>query len=389
MKSFIPYSKQSIDKADTKAINKVLNSNYLTKGKVTKQFENNINSFCNSKFSVATINASCSLLLACKALNVTSKDIVWTSNITYIASINCALHLNAKIDLLEISNDNYNICIKLLEKKLKTAKKKNCLPKVIIPVHLSGLSCDMKKIKKLSKIYKFKIIEDASHAFGGNYNNSPIGSCKYSDMCVFSFHPVKNITTAEGGAITTNNSKIYKKLISLRENGQTFDRINNLKFPTRYNVKDLGYNFRINEINSALGISQIKKTKKFINIKKIIARRYFNELKIKEIILPNRSILQNSALHLFIIQIRFKLLKIKKFDLIKALNKKNIFVNTHYIPLSSFTLIKKYIQSKSKFSISQNYYDNAISIPFYPDLNYKDQTKVIKEIKKIVSSSKK
>jgi len=384
----INYSTQSIDKNDIQAVIKTLRSKYLTKGNVTLDFEKKIKNFCKSKYVCATINASSSLLMACISIGINKNDYVWTSNITYIASINCALHLGAKIKLVDINGTN-NICVDKLKKELFIAKKIRKLPKALVVVHLAGLPCNLQEIKKLSKIYKFKIIEDASHAFGANYNNTKIGSCKFSDLTVFSFHPVKNITTAEGGAITTNDRNLYKKLILIRENGVDFSRIDNKKFPTKYDISTLGYNFRINEINSSLGISQIRKVNKFINLKKKIAKKYFKELDIPQISLPDKNLLKTSSLHLFIIKIDFKKLKINKFQLINILKKNNINVNSHYIPLNKFSLIKKNIKQNNKFINSENYYKEAISIPMYPDLTYKKQNYFIKTLIKIINKYKK
>lgn len=384
----INYSTQSIDKNDIQAVIKTLRSKYLTKGNVTLDFEKKIKNFCKSKYVCATINASSSLLMACISIGINKNDYVWTSNITYIASINCALHLGAKIKLVDINETN-NICVDKLKKELFIAKKIRKLPKALVVVHLAGLPCNLQEIKKLSKIYKFKIIEDASHAFGANYNNTKIGSCKFSDLTVFSFHPVKNITTAEGGAITTNDRNLYKKLILVRENGVDFSRIDNKKFPTKYDISTLGYNFRINEINSSLGISQIRKVNKFINLKKKIAKKYFKELDIPQISLPDKNLLKTSSLHLFIIKIDFKKLKINKFQLINILKKNNINVNSHYIPLNKFSLIKKNIKQNNKFINSENYYKEAISIPMYPDLTYKKQNYFIKTLIKIINKYKK
>jgi len=343
--------------------------------------------FCKSNYACATINASASLIMACKSIGISKNDYVWTSNITYIASINCALHLGAKIKLIDIDQTN-NICIKELKKNLIEAKKKKILPKALIVVHLSGLPCNLKEINKLAKYYKFKIIEDASHAFGSTYNGSKIGSCEYSDLAIFSFHPVKNITTAEGGAITTNDYNLYKKLLLIRENGYDTSKIDIKRYPTKYDISMLGYNFRINEINSALGISQIKKINKFINLKRKIAKQYFEELNIPQISLPDRRILRDSALHLFIIKIKFKQLKIDKFQLINILKKKNININSHYIPLNRFSFIKKNIKSVRLIN-SERYYKEAISIPMYPDLTYKKQKYFIKTLIRIIKKYKK
>ena len=384
MKNILPYSTQSIDKSDSNEVNKILFSKNLTKGKKTIQFETKIKSYVKCKYSLAVINASSALILACRALDVKKGDIVWTSNITYIASINAAIHCGAKIDLIDINLNDYNICIDDLHKKLIRAKKDKKLPKVIVIVHLAGYSSNLKKIKKVSQIYKFKIIEDASHAFGSMYQNRHIGDCHFSDICIFSFHPVKVITTAEGGAITTNNEKIYKKVIQLRENGIERVDIQKKVDPNFYDVVDLGYNFRINEINSSLGISQIKKTKDFIRKKITISKYYYSKLNDERIFLPKYCNNRKSSWHLFII--RFDLSKINKTksQIINYLKKKKIFVNTHYIPLNYLTYIKKFI-GKRVFKNSEEYYNQAISIPIYPHLTRKEQDYIIENIFKSIN----
>ena len=238
IKRYIPYSTQYINQSDIKNVNKILKSRFLTKGKTTLEFEKKIKSFCKPKYVVSTINASTALLAACGALGLKKNDIVWTTNITYISSINCALHYGAKIDLCEIDLDSYNISIDLLESQLKIAKKQNKLPKIIVIVHLSGNPAELEKIKKLSKKYRFKIIEDASHAFGSKYKGNLIGNCKFSDLTVFSFHPVKVVTSGEGGAITTNDKKLYEKILKIRENGikRTKSKID----PNFYDIDELG-----------------------------------------------------------------------------------------------------------------------------------------------------
>ena len=262
-------------------------------------------------------------------------------------------------------------------------QKKKKLPKAIIVVHLAGYACDLKKLKRLSKIYNFKIIEDASHAFGAKYKNHYIGDCFYSDICIFSFHPVKVITTAEGGAITTNDKKIYKKILQLRENGIERLDIKKLIDPNFYDVVDLGYNFRINEINSSLGISQIKKTKDFIKKKKSISEYYFQKLKDPRIFLPKYKKDRLNSWHLFIIRFDFNKIDKTKFEIINFLKRKGIMVNTHYIPLNYFSYIKNLIRKKT-FKNADTYYHQAISIPIYPHLTKKEQDYIIENILKSI-----
>ena len=371
----IPYSTQNITREDMLSVVKVLKSKYLTKGSRTLNFEKKIKKIVGSKYAAGVINASSALILACKAIGLKKNDRVWTSSITYIASINAGIHCGAKIDLVDINLNDYNICVKSLEKKLEHSKKKNCLPKILVVVHLAGYPADLEYLKFLSKKYNFKIIEDASHAFGAKYKGSRIGDCKYSDITVFSFHPVKVITSAEGGAITTNNKIIYDKILQLRENGIL--RKKKQRDPNYYDIVDLGYNFRINEINSTLGVSQIKKTKNFINKKKKIANFYYKNLDLRNIILPKYKRDRSSALHLFIIR-----LKKKKNIVIKMLKKKGIIVNTHYIPLQYFTFIKKF-KKFSNLKNSEEYYKTSISIPIYPHLTFKERSYVVKIINEI------
>ena len=254
----IPYSTQSIDEIDVSSVIKALKSKRLTQGRININFENKIAKYTKSKFCLTTNSASSALLLACKSLNLKKNDVAWTVPNTYVATANAILQAELKIDFVDIDINTYNISIEKLEKKLELAKKINKLPKLLIPVHFGGLPCDMKKISSLAKKYNFKIIEDASHALGSKILKKPIGNCEYSDLCVFSFHPVKIITTGEGGAITTNNKTYYKKINALRSGGVIREKksLINKKMPKWYYEQHyLGYNFRLNEIQAALGIS--------------------------------------------------------------------------------------------------------------------------------------
>lgn len=378
----IPYSTQFIDQEDIKAVINTLNSKNLTKGQQIKKFELLIKKKIKCKHAIGVINASSALILACRAVGIKKNDIVWTSPITYIATANAALHCGAKIDLVDINLDDYNISTELLEKKLIIAKKKNNLPKLLIVVHLAGYPSDMKKISELSEKYKFKIIEDASHAFGARYKNQLIGNCKFSDITIFSFHPVKIVTTAEGGILTTNIKKYSDKIIQLRENGYSKIKHND---PNYYDIVDLGYNFRLNEINSSLGISQIKKLNWIQKEKKKIVNFYFKNLNHEDLILPKYETHSISSWHLFILRFTNKILKkVSKIEIINKLRKKGIYVNTHYIPLQYF----KYIKLQKKFNNLKNsieYYNSAISIPLFPHLDNKTQKYIVNTIKKIIS----
>ena len=384
MNKLIPYSKQKIDNEDINSVLKVLKSNYLTKGPITEKFETSVSKFIKVNYSVAVINASSALILACKAIGIKKKDLVWTTVNTYISTINSALHCEADIDLVDISLDDYNLDIKSLEQKLKIAKMKKKLPKVLIVVHLAGYPNDMKKIYSLSKKYKFLIIEDASHAFGSKFENSYIGNCKYSELTIFSFHPVKVITSAEGGISTTNKNKYYKKILKLRENG-IIKKVSKKKIdPNFYDIENLGYNFRLNEINASLGISQLKKTKSFIKEKNKIAKYYYQKLNNNKILLPKYLNHRVTSWHLFIIRFNLKMMKKNKGDIVRFFKKNNIFVNTHYIPLNYFSYLKK-ILPKNNYKKAKEYYESSISIPIYPGLKKKHQDHVINTINRILN----
>lgn len=380
----IDYSKHYIDANDNKFVKKALNSNALTKGNNLKKFEKVIKNFVNSKFSIVLSNASSALLVSLKALDVKEDDIIWCSDNTYISTINCAIHLRAKIDLIDINIKDYNICVENLKKKLLIAKKNKKLPKILIVTHIAGYPCDLKIIYKLSQKYNFKIVEDASHALGSKYFGKRIGNCKYSELSIFSFHPSKTITTAEGGAITTNNKKIYNNLKLFRENGHDFskNKFQNIDL-NYYDVKKLGFNLRLNEISCALGISQMKKINNFINHKKKLAKNYFFKLDKNKFIFPEYSDRKHStSWHLFILRINLTKVKKTKNEIIRYLKKNNIYVKTHYPPLSSFTLIKKNIRKKNINPNALKYYKTALSIPMYYNLSFKDQNYIIKTLNK-------
>lgn len=382
MKKF-NYSNHFIDKNDKRDVLKALSSDVLTKGKYLKNFEEKLKKFTLAKYCTVVSNASCALITLLKSIPLKKNDKVWCSNNTYVSSINCALHLNLKIDLVDINLGDFNICVKSLQKKLLKTKKKD-LPKLIIVTHLGGYSCDLKEIFILSKKYKFKIIEDASHALGAKYSKNRIGNCKYSIATIFSFHPSKVITSAEGGAIITNNREIFEKTKFIRENGHDFSKNKFKKIDSNYyDVKELGFNFRLNEMNCALGLSQLKKINKFIRYKSLLAKNYFNFLDKKKFIFPNYKENRVNSWHLFIVRINLKYLKKKKNIILKNLKKAGIYVKTHYPPLSSFTLIKKKIKTKEKYFNTYRYYKSAISIPIYYNLKFKDQKKIIKILNKL------
>jgi len=371
----INYSKQLITKQDVKSVVNILRSNFLTQGPTVGTFENKIKKYCGSKFAVAVNSATSGLHIACMALGIKRNDIVWTSAISFVASANCATYCGAKVSFLDISLKNLNIDINNLEKKLIIAKKKNKLPKLIILVHFAGLPCDMKKIYNLKKKYKFKIIEDASHALGAKYYNNKIGSCNYSDLCVFSFHPVKPITTIEGGIVTTNRKKIFNDLKIFREHG--IKRLSNkTSRPKYYEQVKLGYNYRMNDVQAALGIEQLKKLDKFNKIRRILSKRYEKMLTDK-VIKPKFFNNHMSSHHLYIILLKFNNIKFRD-KLIQDLIKKKIGCNIHYMPIYKHPFYKK--KRHKILENSEIYYKNCISIPLHQSLKIKDQDYIITTI---------
>ena len=373
-----PYSRHSISREDIKAVSKVLRSNFLTQGPLVKKFENNINKFCGSKYSVAVNSGSSALHIACLALGIKKGDLVWTVPNTFVASANCAINCGAKIDFVDIDKYTFNISIKSLKKKLELAKKKKKLPKVIIPVHLGGQPTQQKEIWHLSKKFKFKVLEDASHSIGARHYGEKVGSCRWSHITVFSFHPVKIITTGEGGIATTNSSAYEKKMRIFRDNG-----IKRFKNNWKYKHVNPGYNYRMSDISAALGISQLKRLGRFLKKRNLIAKKY-NYL-LKNLPIQTQKILhQNySSYHLFTIQIDLKKSKISYNRIIKLFRKKNFFVNLHYMPIHLSPYFKKIGFKKNDFPISENYQKNSLSIPIFSDLREKTFLQIINLIKSI------
>ena len=390
---FLPYGRQNISNIDIKQINSVLKSNYITQGPIIEEFENKFSKYVGSKYAVACSSGTAALHLSCLALNINKKSRVVTSSITFIASANCAEFVDSKLDLVDVEKNSYCICPDSLEKKLK--KKKIDL---VIAVHLSGHCADLKRIQLLKKKYKFRLIEDACHGLGGEYMGKKIGSCEYSDLSTFSFHPVKSMTTGEGGMITTNNKSLFEKLKILRSHGVIRSRklfknkkyaLDNLDNANRwyYEMQELGYNYRMTDIQAALGISQLKRLNKFISKRNNIAKFYNENFKYnKNICLLRKSKDVKHSYHLYTLIIDFKKIKKSKNQIMKELYRSNIGSQVLYIPIYLHPYYKKKYNFKIKsFPNSNDYYEKALSIPIFYDLKRKEQQFVIKMINKIVS----
>ena len=389
----IPYGRHSISREDIKNIKQVLKSNWLTQGPLVEKFEKKICKFVGAKYAVATNSASSALHISCLALGLKSNQYFWTVSNSFVASANCGLHCGAKVDFVDIDKNTWNISPELLKNKLLKIKDKKKIPKILIPVHFSGQSTEQEKIKKLSKKYNFKIIEDASHSLGGIYKGEKIGSCKWSDITVFSFHPVKTITTAEGGIAVTNDIDVYKKLLKLRNNGITKNYLEykkKIKSIWYYEQHSLGFNYRMNELEASLGITQLKRIKKFIKKRNLIAKRYMKLLKNLPLQLPTIKKYNYSTFHLFVVRLKSNLIKEYSYDkFFNKIRKSGIGINLHYLPIHLQPYFKKLGFKKNYLKNSEDYSKEAISLPIYNDLTLKDQKKVVNTLKYIILKNKK
>ncbi|MDC3222674.1 UDP-4-amino-4,6-dideoxy-N-acetyl-beta-L-altrosamine transaminase [Gammaproteobacteria bacterium] len=385
----IPYGKQDVSQDDIDAVVDVLKSDYLTQGPIVPKFEKSLSDFTKAKYSVVVNSATSALHIACKALEVSPGDMVWTSAITFVASANCALYCGANVDFVDIDSNSYNICIESLTKKLELARLSGNLPKVLIPVHLSGQSCDMKSIFELSKEYGFAIIEDASHAIGGMYTDEPVGNCKFSDIAVFSFHPVKIITSGEGGAAMTNNPKLDQKMRLFASHGITrnTELMENVPDgPWYYEQLSLGSNYRMTELQAALGLSQMSRINSFIQKRHQIAKRYNDELKHLPLTLPAQGNEHYSSYHLYIIRLKLDAIQKSHKEIFEELRHEGLGVNLHYIPVYHHPYFKKLGFKKGYCPEAENYYREAISIPIYFGLSDELQDQAIETILKVLSS---
>ena len=376
----IPYGKQDINQQDIDSVLDVLKSDFLTQGPQVPAFENALVEHTGTSYALAVNSATSALHMACLALGLGQGDWLWTSPVTFVASANCGLYCGAKVDFVDIDPDTYNMCPIRLEEKLIKAKIEGKLPKVVVPVHLCGQPCDMAAIGKLAKEYGFKVIEDASHAIGGRYQDQPIGNCEHSDITVFSFHPVKIVTTAEGGAALTNSKELADKMALLRSHGITRDpelMRGESHGGWYYQQIDLGFNYRMTELQAALGVSQMKRLNEFVSARHELAQGYYTKLENLPVTLPYQLPDTYSGLHLFVIRLKLDDISLTHQQVFDALRERGIGVNLHYIPVHTQPYYQDLGFTEGEFPESEQYYREAISLPMFHGMTEAQQNTVV------------
>ncbi|MEO3985222.1 UDP-4-amino-4,6-dideoxy-N-acetyl-beta-L-altrosamine transaminase [Plesiomonas shigelloides] len=388
----IPYGRQQISQDDIDAVVAVLQSDFLTQGPQVPAFELALQQATGAQYALAVNSATSALHIACMALGLGAGDRLWTTPITFVASANCARYCGADVDFVDIDPSTYNLCPQQLEKKLKQAQKDGTLPKIVVPVHLCGYPCDMAAIYALSQEYGFHIIEDASHAIGGQYHGKPIGNCRYSDITIFSFHPVKIVTTAEGGAALTNSPELAERMALLRSHGITRE-------PSKmqgeshgswyYQQIDLGYNYRMTELQAALGVSQMTRLDEFVTRRHQLAQRYHAALHDLPLTLPLFSQQDAySALHLYVIRLQRAKLNKTRRDIFDALRNAGVGVNIHYIPVHTQPYYQNLGFNVGEYPIAEAYYEDAISLPMFAAMTDQQQDTVIEVLRTILQDAR-
>lgn len=385
----IPYGRQNINEADIQAVIDVLRSEFITQGPAIERFEKTVAEYCGAQFAIAVSSATAALHIACLVAGLGPGDRLWTSPITFVASANCGLYCGATVDFVDIDPHTYNMSVAALEQKLIAAKAEGTLPKVVIPVHLAGQSCEMEAIHRLAKTYGFTVIEDASHAIGGAYQGQKVGSCQFSDMTVFSFHPVKIVTTGEGGMVLTNNPQLAEQLQLLRSHGITrtpAQMEHEPDGPWAYEQITLGFNYRITDIQAALGASQMQRIDEFVQHRHELAARYNQKLAHLPLILPFQHPDCHSAFHLYIIRLKTREIRQSHAQVFTALREAGIGVNLHYIPVHTQPYYRKLGFTPGNFPAAEAYYSQAISLPLFYDLSEGQQDQVIEALESLLAA---
>lgn len=376
----IPYGRQEITQADIEAVVAVLRSDFLTQGPMVPRFEQAVATYCGATHALAVNSATSALHIACLALGLGPGDRLWTSPITFVASANCGLYCGAQVDFVDIDPRSYNISVAALEQKLIAAERDGALPKVLVAVHLCGQPCEMAAIHALSQRYGFRIIEDASHAIGGKYKGEPIGNCRYSDITVFSFHPVKIITTAEGGVAVTNHAGLAEKIALLRSHGITRDpalMTHEPDGPWYYQQVDLGFNYRMTDLQAALGVSQMERLDRYVQRRHELAQRYNQLLQPLPVMAPWQHPDSYSGLHLYVIRLQLDRIARSHRQVFEMLRALGIGVNLHYIPVHTQPYYQQQGFKFGDFPEAERYYAEAISLPLFATMTEQQQDQVV------------
>lgn len=383
----IPYGRQDITQADIDAVVGVLQSDFLTQGPMVPRFEQSVAQHVGVSHALAVNSATSALHIACLALGLGPGDRLWTTPVTFVASANCGLYCGAEVDFVDIDPHTYNLCPKALERKLEQAEHEGRLPKVVVPVHLCGQPCDMQAIHALAQRYDFKVIEDASHAIGGKYQGEFIGNCRYSDITVFSFHPVKIITTAEGGMALTNDAELANKMVLLRSHGITRDpaqMTHEADGPWYYQQIDLGFNYRMTELQAALGVTQMERLDQYVARRHQLARRYDDLLASLPVTTPWQHPDSYSGLHLYVVRLQLDKIGKTHRQVFEALRELGIGVNLHYIPVHTQPYYQRMGFQAGDFPEAESYYAEAISLPMFQTMSEEQQDRVVSVLHEVL-----
>ena len=383
----IYYGKQDINEADIQAVEAVLRSDFLTQGPAIERFEQRVAQYCGVKYAVAVCNATSALHIACLAAGLGKGDLLWTSPITFVASANCARYCGADVDFVDIDENTYNMSVPALEQKLQEAKRRGRLPKIVVPVHMAGQSCDMRAIKKLSEEYGFTLLEDASHCIGADYADTKVGSCAHSDMAVLSFHPVKIITTGEGGMVLTNDAALYEQLCLYRSHGITRDPKHMTKESDGdwyYQQVALGFNYRMTDIQAALGASQMDRLDAFVARRRFLAARY--DALLRDLPLRTPFVLDGAqpSWHLYIVRIDFDRVHKTKQQIFADMREKGIALNLHYIPVHTQPYYEALGFHAEDCPAAVEYYREALTLPLYPSMTDAEQEMAARALREVL-----
>lgn len=383
----IPYGRQDITRADIDAVVSVLESDFLTQGPMVPRFEQRVAQHVGVNHALAVNSATSALHIACLALGLQKGDWLWTTPVTFVASANCGLYCGAQVDFVDIDPRTYNLCPKALASKLELADKNGRLPKVLVAVHLCGQPCDMQAIHALAQRYNFKVIEDASHAIGGQYQGEFVGNCRYSDVTIFSFHPVKIITTAEGGMALTNHAELANQMNLLRSHGITRDpaqMTHESDGPWYYQQIDLGFNYRMTELQAALGFTQMERLDQYVARRHQLAKRYDDLLVALPVTTPWQHPDSYSGLHLYVIRLQLDKIGKSHRQVFEGLRELDIGVNLHYIPVHTQPYYQRMGFNAGDFPESERYYEEAISLPMFQTMTEEQQDEVVGSLRKVL-----